>query len=179
MHYLSVSLENFRLGTLPYGCSSSHRTADAIIQVRARSPEYNDGMRILSVLLMVLALAIPQFGQVDALTQVKKIKIGSMGQSDEAERFRLLLDEALGKAGFATTTEANDTADAVMTGVLTVRTYPDRTTARATVVLKTPEGKRLWGGDFEPHTSFKSKDSVKLRATDVASALAKEAKKAH
>jgi hypothetical protein len=107
---------------------------------------------------------------------VKTIKIGSMGQSDEAERFRLLLDEELGKAGFSTT-EDDTAADAILTGALSVRVYNNTSKARVSVQLKTPSGKRLWGKDFEPHFNIRGTETVRLRAQDIAKALAKEAKK--
>jgi hypothetical protein len=128
--------------------------------------------------LLLLLLAIPQFGQVPSLASVKKIKIGSMGQSDEAERFRLLLDNELNKVGFITT-EDSASADAVLTGVLSVRVEADESRARVTVLLKTPDGQRLWGKDFEPHLKLGAKDTVKLRAEDVAKALQKDARKSH
>jgi hypothetical protein len=101
-----------------------------------------------------------------------------MGQSDEAERFRLLLDNELNNVGFLTT-EDSATADGVLTGVLSVRAETDGWRARVTVLLKTPDGQRLWGRDFEPHLKLGIKDSVKLRAEDVAKALQKDVKKSH
>ena len=121
-----------------------------------------------------------QFSQMPSLASVKKIRIASMGQGDEAERFRLLLEDKLGKAGFATTTEQSEPADAVLTGVLSLRVYSDTSIARATVILKTLDGTRLWGKDFEPHFKFgQHDDTVIVRAEDVAKALEKEVKKAH
>ena len=124
-------------------------------------------------------LAIPCIAQGSgSLASVKKIHVGSMGQSDEAERFQLLLVDELGKAGFVTTDDVAS-ADAVLTGVLAVRVYSDESLARVTTVLKTPDGVRLWGRDFEPHTSFKfQRDTVKLRAQDVAKTLRKDVAKA-
>ena len=105
-----------------------------------------------------------------SLVSVKKVYVGSMGQSDEAERFRLLLQDELGKAGF-TTTEDERTADAVLSGALSVRVYARESIARATVVLKTPDGVRIWEHDFQPHFKFGARDTVKVRAHDVARAL--------
>jgi len=119
-----------------------------------------------------------QFGQeVASLASVKRIQVGSMGQSDEAERFRLLLADELVKVGFATTDDAK-TADAVLTGALSVRVYAEKSRARVTVVLKTPGGLRMWGKDFQPHLGFGTSDTVKRRAQDVAKTLRKDAEKA-
>jgi hypothetical protein len=121
-----------------------------------------------------------QFGQeVVSLASVKRIQVGSMGQSDEAERFRLLLADELGKVGFATTDDAK-TADAVLTGALSVRTYAEKSRARVTVVLKTPGGLRMWGKDFQPRLNLKfgTSDTVKLRAQDVARTLRKDVEEA-
>jgi hypothetical protein len=113
-----------------------------------------------------------------SLALVKRLALGSMGQSDEAERFRLLLEAELGKAGFATTSDEK-AADAVLTGALSVRVYEDGAVARVTVVLKTLDGVHLWSQDFQPRFKIGgTSDSVKLRAQDVAKALMKEKKKA-
>jgi hypothetical protein len=72
----------------------------------------------------------------------------SMGQSDDAERFRLLLAEELKKARFAIADNA-DSAGGVITGTVTVQAHD--TLVFATVVLNAPSGERLWHGDFHPH----------------------------
>ena len=71
-----------------------------------------------------------------------------MGQSDESERFRILLEGELTKAGF-TSVDAAEKAGGVLTGALAIRVYADESIARATVVLKTPDGRHLWGKDFD------------------------------
>jgi hypothetical protein len=132
----------------------------------------------LAILLGLLAIL--GFAQGNgSLAAVKKIYVGSMGQSDEAARFQLLLADELGKAGFATADDPQ-TADAVLTGALSVRVYSDESLARVTVVLKTPDGIRLWGKDFQPHKQwslFSSNDTVRLRAQDVAKTLRKDVDK--
>ncbi len=132
------------------------------------------GLPILGFSILVIACFAQTNG---SLATVKRIYVGSMGQSDEAERFKLLLADELEKAGFATTDDAK-TADAVLTGVLSLRVYSDESLARVTAVLKTPDGARLWGRDFEPHASFHRSDTVKLRAQDVAKTLQKDIRKA-
>ena len=108
-----------------------------------------------------------------SLGQVKKIYVGEMGEDVEAERFRLLLEEALIKEGFAVvgTPEA---ADAVLTGALSVRDYDDKSEARAFVRLLTPAGARLWGRDFGHRrvvNPFSRKEPTRRRAEEIAEAL--------
>jgi hypothetical protein len=130
-----------------------------------------------AIILLCLGTA-PCLAQASNLGSVKKIYVGSMGQSDEAERFKLLLVDELGKVGFSTVDDVKS-ADAVLTGALSVRVYADTSRARVTVVLKTNDGARLWGEDFEPHFKFGgAKDSVKRRAQDVAKTLRKDVDKA-
>jgi hypothetical protein len=133
---------------------------------------------LVAIIVMCLLATAPSYAQPSNLGSIKKIYVGSMGHSDEAERFQLLLVDELGKAGFSTIDDAKD-ADAVLTGALSVRVYADESRARVTVVLKTTDGVRLWGKDFEPHFKLGgSNDSVKLRAQDVAKALRKDIDKA-
>lgn len=132
------------------------------------------GLQILLCALLAISCLAQGTGSLGA---VNKIYVGSMGQSDEAGRFQLLLVDELGKVGFATTDDAKS-ADAVLTGALSVRVYAEESRARVTAVLKTPEGLRLWGKDFEPHFNFGASDTVKLRAQDVAKALRKDVHKA-
>jgi len=129
----------------------------------------------ISLFLLATSLAPLHFGDgLPSLQSIKRIHVGSMGNSDEAQRFRLLVEEALGKAGFDTTDDPKQ-ADAILTGALSVRVYSDESRARATVVLKTPTGSRLWGKDFEPHFKLGgTRDVVKLRAEDVAKTLKKD-----
>jgi hypothetical protein len=98
-----------------------------------------------------------------------------MGQSDEAERFRILLGDELTKVGF-TVVDNESKADAVLSGVLTVRVYAEQSRARATVSLTSSDDVRLRGKDFEPRVHFGGGDTVKLRAEDVAKDLWKEPK---
>jgi len=106
---------------------------------------------------------------------VQKIHIGEMGKSDEAERFQLLLEEQLEKNGFTVVSDA-DKADAILAGVLSLRVFDDISIARVTVYLKNPDGKKIWGGDFQPQSVFVERvlDTVKLRAEDIAGKLRKD-----
>lgn len=122
--------------------------------------------------MLLIALALPLVADDSILGTVEKICVGSMGQSDEAERFRILLESELTNVGF--TSVAAGKADAILSGAMSVRVYADRSVARATLVLKTPDGTQLWSKDFQPHLHFGGKDSVKLRAQDVAKSLRKD-----
>src|SRR5215207_643843 len=70
---------------------------------------------------------------------VRRIYVGSMGESDEAERFRLLLEEELSAKGF-TVVHRSEKADAILSGALSVRVHDKKTRARVYVKLETPEG---------------------------------------
>ncbi len=136
-------------------------------------------MRILIFIVLLLTVFVSnqtfaQEAEEGKLHLVKKIHIGSMGKSDEAERFQLLLEEQLEKKGFIVVTDA-DKADAILTGVLSLRVYDDTSIARVTVQLKTLDGKRIWGGDFQPKRSLKRvDDTVKFRAENIAGRLRKD-----
>lgn len=105
----------------------------------------------------------------------QKIYVGNMGENDEAERFRLLLEEQLSAKGF-TVVDRSEEADAILTGVLSVRVHDKKTQARVYVKLSTPEGARLWGKDFGSRITspFNRTEPVKLRAQDVANGLRDE-----
>lgn len=67
-------------------------------------------------------------------------------------------------------------ADAILTGVLAVRVDSDESLARVTVALKSADGQRIWGRDFQPHMKIGGTgDTVKMRAQDVAKALKRDA----
>ncbi len=110
---------------------------------------------------------------------VRQIYVSDMGRTDEARRFRLLLQEQLIEKGFVVVDKAED-ADAILTGALSVR-IDDGSQARVYVRLETKNGERLWAKDFG-NGLFKSlftlKEPVKLRAEEVAKALRDESKKA-
>ena len=114
------------------------------------------------------------------LPEVRKIYIGDMGDADEAERFRLLLEEQLLKRNFAVVLKEGD-ADAVLTGVLSVRTYDDKSEARATVRLVSPSGEVLWAKDFGHKrftvNPFSLQEPARRRAEEVAEALRRDFKR--
>jgi len=131
-------------------------------------------MKTVALALLITVLA---FGEPLLLGDVQTIYVGSMGQGDEAERFRMLLDEQLSDTGF-TPVDDPDAADAIMTGVLTVRVHAETSQARATIALKS-DGQRIWSGDFQPRRTWKPvKDTVRFRAQNIAKDLQKAKKKA-
>ena len=116
--------------------------------------------------------ATPQDLTEPRLHEVHSIYIGNMGDADEADRFRLLLEEQVARKGFTVVNSA-DKADAILTGALSVRVHRNSSTARAYVTLHTPKGQRIWGRDFGSKISnlFTLTEPVKLRAQDVANGL--------
>jgi hypothetical protein len=124
----------------------------------------------------LLLAGMPQQNHVTKLYEVQRIYVGEMGSSDETERFRLLLEDELRKKGF-TIGASIENADAVLTGILSLRPEESRFLARATVRLKTATN-TLWSGDFEPKLHLRGpRDSVKLRAQDIADKLRDDWKK--
>jgi len=112
-------------------------------------------------------------GRRESLGQVRKIYVGDMGDDEEAERFRLLIEQALEDEGFTVVGVPED-ADAILTGALSVRDYDDKSEARAFVRLFTPSGARLWGRDFGHRrlvNPFSRKEPAKRRAEEIAEAL--------
>ena len=115
---------------------------------------------------------------VSKLHQVQKIYVGEMGNSDEAARFRLLLEEELTKKDFTVATKP-EAADAILTGVLSLRVYADESLARATLRLKSQSDDVLWSGDFQPKAALfkRVSDTVKFRAQNIAEKLRDDWKK--
>ena len=102
-----------------------------------------------------------------------------MGNSDEAARFRLLIDDTLSKKGFKVVEKAED-ADATLKGILSFQAVQGSTTALASVQLRATDGERLWSGSFQKrfwHQNADTKDSIKARAEEVADVLRNDWKK--
>ncbi|HEX8136390.1 MAG TPA: hypothetical protein VF544_02260 [Pyrinomonadaceae bacterium] len=115
----------------------------------------------------------------ERLGLVQKIYVGDMGGADEADRFRLLLEEQLSKRGF-TVVEKAENADAILTGALSVRVFDDKSEARAFVRLMTPTGEHIWSKDFGNRwlvNPFSRQEPVKRRAEEVANRLREDWKK--
>lgn len=116
----------------------------------------------------------------DGLGLVQKIYVGDMGSADEADRFRLLLEEQLTRRGF-TIVNGPEMADAILSGALSVRVFDNKSEARAFVRLSTPAGERIWARDFGSRlftNPFRRAEPVKRRAEDVANRLHEDWKKA-
>jgi hypothetical protein len=139
-------------------------------------------MKLALFLLVLIPVAVPVRSQTStpSLKSLRKIYVGPMGQSDEAERFRILLGNELTKVGFEVV-DNESKADATLSGVLTVRVYSKESIAQATMNLTTSGGVHLWGKDFEPRVIeprlHPQDDTVKLRAEEVAKDLRKDWKK--
>lgn len=105
------------------------------------------------------------------LYEVQKIYVDEMGKSDDSDRFRLLVREKLADKGF-TMVDTPDEADGILKGALATQLSQGTTRARASVYLKSQSGAALWNDDFGVRLAFgPHRDSIKLRAEDVADGL--------
>jgi len=109
------------------------------------SPKGSTKMRIFSMFALVAAaiagltfsVSADSTAQAEArLHEVHSIYVGNMGADDEANRFRLLLEEQVAKKGFVIV-DSPDKADAVLSGALSVRVHRNNSTARAYVTWHT------------------------------------------
>ncbi len=118
-----------------------------------------------------------------ALHLVQKIYIGELGASDEAARFRLLLEDELNRRGFAVVDKA-EKADAVLSGALSVSPGGVHGgvggNVAVTVRLVSPGGERLWSINLpKPVTlasafkvrGLKVREPVEYRAEELAKEL--------
>ena len=141
-------------------------------------------MQVFAIVLSLAALA-PAYGAAQGRPQrrvaavVDKVYVGDMGADDEADRFRFLLEEQLTKKGFAVV-RAEAEADAVLTGVLSVRVYDKKTEARVFVRLTSRDGAQLWARDFGHKrlrvNPFSLQEPTRRRAEEVAEAMRREFK---
>jgi hypothetical protein len=109
-----------------------------------------------------------------ALHRVSKIHVAAMGSGDQADRFHSFLQDELSKVGFEVS-EQFANADAILTGTFSFESGGDHTSARATVTLKSPNGKLiLWSGDYiSQHKGQGHEDVVKTVAENCAQQLRK------
>lgn len=132
-------------------------------------------------LLMCMFLAMPGTANdsqpAHALSDVHHIYVDSMGQGDEAVRFRSLLKQELTHAGF-TVEEDSAKADAVLSGTLSVRVVAGYSRAFADVALRATDGAAIWQGGFGPRflRGRQGNDDIKNRAGDIADKLVKDRK---
>src|SRR5215212_7435408 len=142
-------------------------------------------MRTLKVAALFFALwLIPSGTLANTYSQAKptslhlvhKIYLEELGSSSEAARFRLLLEDKLSERGFVVV-DKPEQAYAVLSGALSVSSagiYGGASDIGVTVQLKSPDGERLWSGNFAgrifilgPIESFKFKDVVEYRAKEL------------
>ncbi len=141
----------------------------------------------ITALLLVLwlvpcsvpAKTYPQ-ARATALHLVQTIYVEGMGTSDEAARFRLLLEDQLSGKGFAVV-DKPEKADAILGGALSVARsgiYGGPADISVTARLSSADGRRLWsaniGGQItilNPITSLKFNEPVEYRAKELAKKL--------
>jgi len=117
--------------------------------------------------------------RMETLPSVQKIYIGDMGNADEADRFRFLLEEQLLKRNFDVVLRPED-ADAVLSGALSVRTYDRKSEARVSVRLASRDGQVIWAKDFGHKriiNPLSFQEPTKRRAEEVAEALRRDFKR--
>jgi len=146
-------------------------------------------MRTIKVTALLLVLwlapshvAARTFSQAGTTTLhlVQKIYIDEMGNSPEAARFRLLLEDQLSERGFTVVASA-EKADAVLSGATSIarsRIYGGPADISVTARLSSPDGGPLWsaniGGEMSvinPIKALKFKEPVEYRARDLAKKL--------
>ena len=148
-------------------------------------------MRKLFTAALLLAVSLAAAGrhaetyaqtQTPALHLVRKIHIGELGSSDEAARFRLLLEDKLSRRGFIVV-DKPETADAILSGALSVSpagVYGGRSDVGVTVRLVSISGERLWSINLPKPVTFgavfklrglKVKEPIEYRAEELAKEL--------
>ena len=152
-------------------------------------------MRTLTVVALLLALwLIPSTAPANtypqarpkALHLVQKIYVEEMGISDEAARFRLLLEDQLSGKGF-TVVDKPEKADAILGGAFSVTQsgiYGGPADIGVTARLNSSDGVRLWGTNIggqiiilNPVKFFKFKEPFEYRAKELAKKLRDDWKK--
>ncbi len=134
------------------------------------------GRAIAFVGVLLVAVASVAQAPKPSLTTGTRIYVGTMGDSDQADQFRMMLAYELGRSGFKVV-DFESQAGAVLTGILTKRVAGAQSVMRATLFLKTPEGKAMWTGDLDGAPADKRKDTVRMRAEEAARMLKREASK--
>ncbi len=137
-------------------------------------------MAVQLICLLALTLeAVAGIQKVDSLADVHRIYVSAVGHDDETVRFRNLLEQDLAQEGFTIVEDASS-ADAVLSGVLSVRVLGGHSKAYASMSLKAADGSELWSGNFkEPFWRITfSGDAVKVRARDIAKKLHKDSEHA-
>jgi hypothetical protein len=151
-------------------------------------------MRTLTALLFIVSLAPSTIlansnsqTSTKALHLAQKIYVEEMGTSPESARFRLLVEDQLGRKGFTVVDNA-EKADAVLSGVVSVARsgfYGGPADISVTARLISSEGDRLWSGNMggqiyilNPVSSLKFKEPIEYRAKELAKKLRSDWEKA-
>ncbi len=131
--------------------------------------------RVMALALLLSCCSAMQAQQGKArLKRSEPIYVGTMGDSDKAEEFRGMVGYELGRAGFKVT-DFKQPTDKILTGLLAIREEGRQSRVRATVFLKTADGKTLWTGDFGASSrSMPIGDAMRRRATEIATSLRKQ-----
>jgi hypothetical protein len=145
-------------------------------------------MRALTFVALLLVLWLTQPSALaktypqtrPTLHHVQKIYVEDLGTSDEAARFRLLLEDQLSGKGF-TVVDKPEKADAILGGALSVvqsGIYGGPADVGITVRLNSPDGVRLWSANIggriiilNPVKSLKFKEPFEYRAKELAKKL--------
>jgi hypothetical protein len=148
-------------------------------RVSRKEASWNSRMGNMIPLLIGILLVIPGVSSnsqaAHPLSDVHRIYVGSMGQDDEAVRFRGLLKQELTQLGF-TIEDDSAKADAVLSGTLSVRVLAGYSRAYADVVLQASDGATIWQGSFDATflRGRKGNDDVKNCSGNIADKLLKD-----
>ncbi len=136
--------------------------------------------RVVAPLLVLLANASQAAPPVAlSLKDVRTIYLGRFGDSDEAERFRMVLSIELPRRGFTLVHTLND-ADAEVQGILSVRDSFAGPVVTCTAELINLRNDRLWARDYAPKTIWRPAPwpSTRDPLKQIAESIAKELQKA-
>lgn len=143
--------------------------------------------KLSRIALLTVICVLPAFSRAApsqttklALHDIQTIYVDDMGSSDEAVRFRLLLEDAIAKQSFKVADSA-DHADAVLSGIVSIVDsgyYGVPNDIGVTVKLTTADGHRVWTGNsggqivrYNPIPSIKPEEPILHRARELAKKL--------
>jgi hypothetical protein len=157
-----------------------------------------DAIRPAAALILLSMLPAPCVAEDKksdgAKCELKRIFLGSFGESSDGREFRLLLEAQLEKHGFSLVNQP-DAPEAILEGSARTEqrvtstggghsggsapTVSTSTDAFVTVKLSSPDGKKLWHRYFTPNLSLShlTKPPLERRAIEVADALVKACEK--
>ena len=108
------------------------------------------------------------------LHNISRILLDIEGDSDDADRFRILLAEYLEAEAFVIVDSIED-SDATLTGIYSVRMKRGTEKATATLRLLLPSGENVWSFEYSPRTS--SSRTAHYTASAAAKQLRKDSKR--